>query len=259
MLTDSRGRCVTQRTLPRLALIHVERRPGGGLLFNAPGTAPLRVDAPAAAQGDPLLDVEVWGTHFRAAEAARSAHTWFTALLGTDLRLVHLDDPRRRPLDPRYAAPGETVSLADAFPLLLATTASLAALNEHIAADHPDDPVAGAALPMDRFRPSIVIEGSEPWAEDGWRRIRVGEVALRVVKPCSRCVITSTDQQTGVLHGPEPLRALGRHRRFGKGLLFGQNLVPERSEGSVGDLLGTLRIGDPVTVLEEGPRPTSDI
>ncbi|WP_055591266.1 MOSC domain-containing protein [Streptacidiphilus griseoplanus] len=257
MLTDPSGRFLSQRDLPGLALVHLRPQPDGGLLATAPGAEPLQIAPPSLERGDPAVAVSVWASTFKAAEAAEAAHLWFSALLGTDVRLVHLDDPSRRAADPDYA-PGTTVSLADGFPLLLATTASLNALNDLIAADHPGDPVAGAALPIERFRPNLVIDGSTAWAEDGWRRIQVGEMVLRVVKPCSRCVVTTTDQETGIARGPEPLRALARHRRFGKRLVFGQNLVPERPAGRTGDVLGTLRVGDPVTVLEEVPRPLPD-
>ncbi|MCD0483760.1 MOSC domain-containing protein [Streptacidiphilus sp. ASG 303] len=258
MLADPSGRFVSQREHPRLALVRAEPRPDGGLLLAAPGARPLEVAAPSAERGDPTAGVEVWGTPFRAAVAAAEAHAWFSALFGADLRLVHLDDPLARPADPEYA-PGVTVSMADGFPLLLAATASLDALNAAIAADHAGgpDPEAGAPVPMERFRPNLVVGGTEPWAEDGWRRIRVGEVVFRVVKPCGRCVITTTDQETGTVRGPEPLRALGRHRRIGRRLLFGQNLVPERPAGQAGPVLGTVRVGDPVAVLEEGPRPVA--
>jgi uncharacterized protein YcbX len=94
---------------------------------------------------------------------------------------------------------------------------------------------------MNRFRPNLVIAGTEPWAEDDWKRIAVGEVTFRVAKMCGRCVVTTTDQQTAE-RGKEPLRTLGRHRRFGGKLIFGQNLVPETT--------GSVRIGDPVTILE---------
>jgi uncharacterized protein len=256
MLVSVTGRFVTQREHPALALVHIEPQGGGALLITAPGADPLYVEPPNAARGDRLADVQVWGTRFQAAEAVKEAHAWFSGLLDDDLRLVHLDDPHRRPANPAYA-PGRTVSLADGLPLLLTTTASLAALNAWIAADHPDDPDPAGALPMARFRPNLVVEGTEPWAEDGWRRILVGEVAFQVVKPSPRCVITTTDQETGRRHGPEPLRTLGRHRRLGNGLMFGQNLVPEypadRPAGAPGETLGTVRAGDRITVLEEGP------
>jgi uncharacterized protein YcbX len=94
---------------------------------------------------------------------------------------------------------------------------------------------------MDRFRPNAVIVGTEPWAEDSWRRIRIGEVIFRVAKPCGRCVVTTTDQHTAE-RGKEPLRTLARHRRSGNQVLFGQNLIPEHR--------GTLRVGDPLHILE---------
>lgn len=133
-----------------------------------------------------------------------AAHAWCSTLLGTDVRLVHLDDPAtRRPVDPAYALPGETVSFADGFPLLLTTTASLDALNSLIArGEHAHE----GPLPMDRFRPNLVVSGTEPWAEDRWSRIAVGEVVLRVAKPCGRCVVTTTDQGTAD-RGAEPCTA----------------------------------------------------
>jgi uncharacterized protein YcbX len=148
-----------------------------------------------------------------------------------------MDDPaRRRPVDPDFAKDGESVSFADGFPLLVTTRASLAALNSLIArGDRPGE----GPLPMNRFRPNVVLDGTAPWAEDGWRRITVGEVSFRVAKPCGRCVVTTTDQLTAE-RGSEPLRSLARHRRFGSRLVFGQNLVPEGT--------GVVRIGDPVTV-----------
>lgn len=130
------------------------------------------------------------------------------------------------------------MSLADGYPLLVTTVASLDALNALIAGgDHREE----GPLPMDRFRPNAVVDGVGPWEEDGWRRIAIGEVAFRVAKPCGRCVVTTTDQSTGE-RGREPLRTLARHRRAGTKLIFGQNLVPEGT--------GTIRVGDPVRVLE---------
>jgi hypothetical protein len=257
MLADPEGRFVSQRELPRLALVRAEPQPGGGLLLSMSGAEPLLVRPPAAEHGDRLADVQVWRSSFQAAEAAKEAHAWFSALFCTDLRLVHLDDPVRRSADPEYA-PGAPVSMADGFPLLLTTTASLDDLNKRIAADHPGNPAQAVPLPMERFRPNAVVEGTRPWVEDGWRRIRIGEVVFRVVKPCTRCVITTTDQDSGERLGPEPLRSLARQRRFGTRAVFGQNLVPERPEGLAGEVLGTLRTGDELTVLEEGPCPAPD-
>ncbi|CAG7619369.1 MOSC domain-containing protein [Actinacidiphila bryophytorum] len=227
---------LTQREHPRLTLLAALPVGGGGLRLTAPGQPPLTVVPPAAG---PLRTVRLFSRTLDVLPAGAEADAWFSAFLGVPVRLVHLDDPAvRRPIDPDYALPGETVSLADGFPLLVTTTGSLEALNELIAAG---DRAGEGPLPMDRFRPNAVIDGTAPWAEDGWRRVRIGQVAFRVPKPCARCVVTTTDQDTGA-RGKEPLRTLGRHRRVGSGLLFGQNLIPEHP--------GTLRVGDPLTTLE---------
>ncbi|PJE96859.1 MOSC domain-containing protein [Streptomyces carminius] len=236
MVTGPDGTLLTQREHPRLALAAAEPLPGGGLRLSGPGMPPLTVEVPDPAAG--TVVARMWRTKVEVVEAADGAHTWLTAYLGTGARLVHLDAPgHRRPVDPEYGRPGETVNLADEFPLLLTTVSSLEALNLLIAqGDHPDE----GPLPMGRFRPNAVVEGTPPWAEDGWRRVRIGEVSFRVVKPCARCVVTTTDQATGE-RGKEPLRTLARHRRFGDALVFGQKLVPEHT--------GVLRTGDPFEVL----------
>jgi len=236
-LLDDTGRVVTQREHPTLALAAAEPLPGGGVRVSAEALEPLTVPVP-----DPVgTTTAKWaGEKIETVPAGPEASEWFSAFLGEHVALVHLDDPAtRRPIDdPPYGRPGETVSLADAYPLLLTSVASLDALNSLIAqGDHADE----GPLPMNRFRPNLVVAGTEPWAEDGWKRISIGEVTFRVAKMCGRCVVTTTDQSTAE-RGKEPMRTLGRHRRFGDKLAFGQNLVPET--------LGTVRIGDPVTVLE---------
>ncbi|MFD8753993.1 MOSC domain-containing protein [Kitasatospora sp. NPDC059577] len=254
MLADATGRFVSQREDAALGQIRPALRPDGSLTLTAPDGSRIEVPAPAVAAGDPLADVEVWGTRFRAAEAPKEAHEWIAEHLG-DYRLVHLDDPRARPVDPEYGTPGDTVSMADGFPLLLTTTASLDRLNELIATEHPEE---DGPLPMERFRPNAVVTGTEPWAEDGWRRIRIGGLTFKVVKPCGRCVITTTDQETGERRGKEPLRTLARHHRLLRKAAFGQNLIPERPSGVEGDVLGTLRLGDEVEVLEDGAHWSAD-
>jgi uncharacterized protein len=236
MLVDSAGRFVSQRSRPRLALVTAETLPGGGVRLVAPGRPALTVPVPEPVAGVP---VTVWRDTVEAFPAGGEAADWFGSFLDGDFHLVHLDDPsRRRPIDPRYALPGETVTLADGFPLLLTTTGSLDALNGLIARGGY---AAEGPLPMDRFRPNVVVEGTDPWAEDGWRRIRIGEVGFRVAKPCARCLITTTDQLSAE-RGREPLHTLARYRRRGLGMIFGQNLVPETT--------GTLSVGDPLSVAE---------
>ncbi|MGW7367959.1 MOSC domain-containing protein [Streptomyces sp. NPDC054841] len=235
MLVDAAGRAVTQRQQPRLALAAATSLPDAGIRLSAPGQAPLSVAVPGPVG---TTAVELFGEKLEAVPAGAASDAWFSAYLGAPVRLMHLDDPAyRRPVDPRYALPGETVSFADGFPLLVTSVASLDALNSLIAqGDHADE----GPLPMNRFRPNLVVDGTAPWAEDEWKRIAVGEVTFRVAKPCGRCVITTTDQTTAE-RGKEPLRTLARHRRFGDQLVFGQNVVPEHT--------GTVRVGDPVRVL----------
>ncbi|WNF25620.1 MOSC domain-containing protein [Streptomyces sp. C11-1] len=236
MLVDKAARALTQRQQPLMARISAELLSGGGLLLSAPGRPPLHVEVP---EPERTFTVELHRDTVVVAEASDDAHAWFSDVLDCEVRLVHLDEPsHRRHVDPVFARPGDTVSFADGYPLLLTTTASLDALNALVAAgDRPEE----GPLPMDRFRPNVVVGGTEPWAEDGWRRIAVGEVAFTVAKPCGRCVITTTDQETAE-RGKEPLITLARHRRFGKQLVFGQNLIPEGT--------GVIRVGDPVRILD---------
>ncbi|RKE18244.1 MOSC domain-containing protein [Streptomyces sp. TLI_171] len=262
MLVDASGTALTQRDEPSIGRLRpTPSADGTSLTLTAPDGSAHTLPAPTVLAGAPETTVSVFGTHFSAAESAKDTSAWLAehlpAKLG-EVRLVHLDRPATsRPIDPEYAGPDETVSMADGYPLLLTTTASLEELNARIAADHPDDERRGRALPMERFRPNLVVAGTAPWAEDGWRRIRVGGLEFRVAKPCGRCVVTTTDQETGERRGPEPLRALGRHHRFGQKLVFGQNLVPVRPTPTP-DVLGTLTVGDAVEVLEEGPAPQPD-
>ncbi|MGW1028413.1 MOSC domain-containing protein [Streptomyces sp. NPDC002577] len=236
MLVDEAGKFVTQRQHPRMALAAAELLPGG-IRLSAPGREPLTVPAPEPAGSTSL--VEIWRDKVEAVPADASAHAWFSDYLEADVRLVHLDAPAtRRPIDPEYARPGEMVSFADGYPLLLTALSSLDALNSLIAqGDHADE----GPLPMNRFRPNVVVRGTAPWAEDDWSRVAIGDVPFRVAKMCGRCVVTTTDQTTAE-RGKEPLRTLARHRRFGDQLVFGQNLVPESA--------GTIRVGDAVEILD---------
>lgn len=224
---------------------------GGGAGTAAPGTDGARTALPRTGVDGNLADgeppgaaddvvVNIFGTKVDASLADARASDWFSRHLGVEVRLAHLSDPASaRPVDPAYARAGDTVSFADSHPLLVVTVSSFDALNSLIAqGDHADE----GPLPMDRFRPNLVVAGTAPWAEDEWRRITVGEVAFRVAKPCGRCVITTTDQRTAG-RGKEPLRTLARHRRMDGKLIFGQKLIPENT--------GTVRVGDVVSVFTE--------
>jgi hypothetical protein len=237
LVTDLDGKFITQRAEPALALVCARYSTRGSLHLSVAGQPPLRVPAPAEVHGAEMLWVTVWQSKVRAAAAGAAADAWFSRFLGRPVRLVHLDDPTRRQVDPEFSAPEDRVSFADGYPLLLTSMGSLDALNQWLVED------GQPGVPMTRFRPSVVVTGSAPWAEDGWCRIRIGTVPFRVAKPCGRCVVTTIDQQTAE-RGQQPLAMLGRRRRFGQQLVFGQNLIP--------DATGTIRVGDPVQVLDAG-------
>lgn len=233
VVDDADGQSVTQREAPGLVRIQPSLV-DGVLRLRAEGAPDLDVPEP---DGEPV-PVAVHHTGLVATPAGPAADAWFTDLLDRKVRLVWLDDPTRRAIGERYAQPQDRVSFADAYPVLLTNAASLDALNGWLReAGSPEGP-----LPMNRFRPNLVVSGAEPWAEDGWlgRRLRIGEVTFRAAKPCDRCVVTTTDQETGV-RGHEPLRILGKHRNVAQKLMFGTNLIP--------DSTGRVAVGDPITVV----------
>lgn len=228
MLVDEAGQFASQRQIPRLALIGVHIEPDR-LVVDAPGMSPL--DVPLRPTDGKLIPARIWNDVVRASLVGDDADRWFGEFLGVRCRLVYLPHESVRPVDPVYGRPGDQVGLADGFPFLLISEASLADLNARL--EQP--------LPMNRFRPNLVVRGCEPFAEDGWSLVRIGPVTFRVVKPCSRCTITTVDQRTAA-RGKEPLRTLARFRKVGTKVLFGQNLVH--------DATGTLRKGDPVEILQ---------
>lgn len=232
LLVEPDGRAVTQREARRLTQVRPEPRAGGGLVVRAEGAPDLDVPLP----GGELIDVTVWRSTVAAAPAGEAADDWFSDFLDRKVRLVWLDDPTRRATNPEYSEPTDRVSFADGYPLLLANAASLDAFNGWLLEAGEFEP-----LPMTRFRPNVVVSGAQPWVEDGWlgRRIRIGEVVFRVVKACARCVVTTTDQETGE-RGREPLRTLARFRKIGSKVFFGMNLIP--------DGVGHIAVGDPVSL-----------
>ena len=228
MLVDGAGRFMSQRRFARMALIRT-RIEADHLVVDAPDMPSLEV--PFLPQGGRLLRARVWNDLVQTQPVGGGADRWFEEFLGVRCKLVYLPDKSVRPVDPDYGGPDDRVSLADGFPFLLISEASLSDLNARL--ERP--------VPMNRFRPNLVVRGCEPFAEDYWRVVRIGQVSFRVVKPCARCHITTVDQRTAEV-GREPLRTLARFRRAGSRVLFGQNLIHDEK--------GTLRAGDPVEVVQ---------
>lgn len=227
MVVGPDGRFLSQREHPRLTLVRV-RLAGDRLLLSAPHLADLDVGLEST-PGSPIR-VTVWRDECEAIDEGVAATRFFTDHLGVDARLVRLADDDARPLGATAAQPGDRVSFADAFPFLLLSQGSLQQLNNRL----------NLPVPMDRFRPNIVVDGCKPHAEDDWGSVRIGEVDFAVAKPCSRCVITTTNQDTGE-RGREPLQTLATYRLEDGQVVFGQNLIHRGT--------GTVRVGDRIVIL----------
>jgi len=230
MVVDAHGKFLTGREHARLTLIRALPNADGSLHLDAPGTSGVRVPVPDS-RGERVATA-VWDNPVSPLRADDMTNAWLSTYLGAPVRLVYMDAECTRAVDAKYAAPGDEVSFADGFPLLLISQASLDLLNSKLA----------VPVPMQRFRPNFVVAGTEAHAEDGWKRICVGDIEFDVVKPCVRCVFTTVDFERGQRDpSGEPLRTLIGYRRGEKGVTFGQNLIPRGR--------GLVRVGDAVSVL----------
>ncbi|MEW2142372.1 MOSC N-terminal beta barrel domain-containing protein [Micromonospora vinacea] len=235
MVVDADGVGVTQRETTRLVGLRASVRPGG-LWLRADGQPDLDVPEPAGGEPVAVRTFRSRTSPVPALPAGQAADDWLGGLLGRPVRLVWLAQPTRHlAAGTREHDTGDQVSFADVYPVLLANAASLDGLNDWLA-EAGEEPV-----PMTRFRPNLVVSGAPAWAEDDWvgRPLRIGDRLFRAAGPCDRCVVTTTDQETGV-RTKEPLRTLGRHRNVKQKLLFGLNLVPLDS--------GPLTVGAPIVL-----------
>jgi|SRR5271157_1249647 len=237
LVVDPAGVFLTQRTAPRMALVGAFLDETA-LTLRSGGFGEIRVRR-APDPGARLQAVRVWSSEgLQAEDCGNAAASWLGGVLGTPCRLVRIGPAFRRPVKAGRARPGDLVNFADGYPFLAVSEASLGDLNSRI------EKTGAEAVPMDRFRPNIVLGGCEPYAEDSWQRLRIGEIVFRSSGPCSRCIITTTDQATGA-RGVEPLRTLAGYRRNAAEptlVDFGQNLVHEVKTG-------LLSVGDPVEIL----------
>ncbi|MFH7810903.1 MULTISPECIES: MOSC domain-containing protein [Acetobacter] len=235
MVVDPDGRFITQRTCRAMALV-TPIPTAEGLTLTRARMQPCPVRFPGSEA--PMAVVTVWKDQVQARDAGDMVAAWLEQALGQPCRLVWMHRPELARIR-QLGAQQRPVSFADGYPLLLANTASLDELNTRLP--------AGQGVPMTRFRANIVLSGAQPWAEDGWRRLSIGgSVVVRVLAPCSRCVVTSIDQNTAQVPNPkEPLATLASFRRAQGGVMFAQNAVVEKG--------GLISVGDKAQVLEEGP------
>ncbi len=227
MIVDAGGDFVSQRDLPRLALIEPTIH-GETMTLRAPGMEPISF---VPSNEGRRVKARVWNDVCDAIDQGNAIAEWLQDFLSAPVRLVRMADDFERHVDPRYARrPSDQTGFADGYPFLLISQASLDDLNVRLSS-----PIA-----MNRFRPNIVVSGCDAFAEDDWREFRIGNITFSAVKPCARCNVPAIDQDTAVA-GREPIRTLATYRTFGQKVLFGQNLVADRT--------GVLRVGDEVEVI----------
>lgn len=229
MLVDEKNKFLTQREFPKMATINIaidEEK----LIATASES---EIFIPPMPESNDKASVKIWTSSVKANVYPAVVNDWFSEILETNCRLVLMPDESKRKVNPFYAVRKfqDTVSFADGYPFMLIGEGSLADLNSRLE----------IPLPMNRFRPNFVVAGFEPFAEDRWKKIKIGETVFHVVKPCARCVITTIDQSTGKSGGKEPLKTLAAYRNKGGKVMFGQNLIAETCGG--------VKIGDEIEIL----------
>ncbi|MDI1242417.1 MAG: MOSC domain-containing protein [bacterium] len=255
MLTDRDGMFFTQREVPKMAAIAV-RVDSGQLIVESESAGTLTI--PFEPDRGSHQNVTVWQSDVAGVVYNGEVSEWFSDVLGRSCQLVLMPEKSHRHVSEKFDRGDDIVSFADGYPLLLIGEGSLANVNERLHDIYRDEEYGEKLpLPMNRFRPNLVVEGSDPFEEDNWSRIRVGEAIFWVVKPCARCVMTTVDQDRGDFDGKEPLKTIASFRMakdvfpdtfgsFGQtanAVLFGENLIPENPGAMV-------RVGDEVQVLE---------
>ncbi len=246
VIADAQGQFLSQRQCPQMAQIAVTAS-GDQLVLSAP-EGDLEPFAWVPTSSGPEQPVQVWRDRTLAIDQGDAVAQWLQRALQLEqtVRLLRQTPQHIRPIDPAYATqPNQPVSFADGYPFLLTNTASLADLNHRLQAAYPD---GVDVVPMNRFRPKIAIASDRPFAEDDWQAVQIGSVVFDTVKPCSRCIITTTDQQSGQRNPlNEPLRTLAQFRQQpAAGILFGVNAIARQA--------GTIRVGDRVEVLARRDR-----
>ncbi len=232
MVVDDRGKFLTQRQLASMCLISVSLI-DNGVILNAPDMSPCAVTVTNLERTQQVI---VWDDQCNGMDCGDEVANWLSTLLQQACRLVYFPEEEFRQVDLDFAQQGDRTAFSDGFPFLLISEASLQDLNTRIL-----QAGSQASLEMRRFRPNIVVKGCEAFAEDKWKKIKVGDIVLRVVKPCKRCVIPTIDPDTGI-KGDEPLKTLRTYRKQDKKILFGQNVIAES--------MGEFEVGMAVNILE---------
>ena len=235
MLVDNDGRFISQREWPRLCLFRVATANEGFEIVGCKGES---VRIPLSLEQGMNVMVSVWSDTVCAIEAGREVNQFFSRELDMPCRLVYMPDQSHRFADIAYAGDGQLTSFSDAYPLLLIGSGSLHELNRRLLGNSESE------ISWDRFRPNIVVATDEPHVEDSWSEFTLGNVEARGVKLCSRCVMTTVDQSSG-LPGKEPLRTLAVYRTMKNKVMFGQNVIANQGIIRIGDVVSVSKIAFP--------------
>ena len=227
MVVDEQGVMITQRKLSKMCLIQPELT-ASGLILNTSVMDPISINTP---NYNKKCSVKVWADQCHAFDAGDEAANWLSHVLEKKCRLVYFPEDEIRQVDLEYANKGDKTAFSDGFPLLIISQGSLDDLNQRLSS-----PIA-----MNRFRPNIVIDGCNPFAEDEWEKIRIGDITFRFVKPCSRCVIPSINIDTAERE-EEPIKTLLSYRKRDKKIFFGQNVIAESN--------GQINVGMPIEIID---------
>lgn len=209
MLVNKQGGFLSQRTLPRMALIETQIIDNRVLLCSAAGN---QLEIPLHTSDEDRLPVQIWNDNCSAARVSPEVSRWFSEFLDVDCELVFLPDTEKRPLDRDYASDDQTIAFADGFPVLVVSLASIELLSSKLQQE----------VSIERFRPNIVLDGCDAHEEDSWRSITINGIPVQLAKPCSRCVIPGIDPDTAQKH-PTLLKTLASYRRFNGKVYVGQN------------------------------------
>jgi uncharacterized protein YcbX len=231
MLVDENNQFLSQRKFPQLALFKVDLLNTGLQITFTPTLSSIIV--PFVPQTQERINVKVWDDECTGICVSAELDIWFSNLLSFTCRLIYMDQESIRPVDPKYAGPQHITSFADAYPMLLVSASSLNDLNNKLS-----EPVS-----IDRFRPNILIENTEPYLEDIIKHFSIDDITFYGVKPCARCVMIGVDQQTSKM-GDEPLKTLSGYRKANNKVYFGQNLIH--------DGVGNIKVGDELVIKELG-------
>lgn len=225
MLIDEGGMFITQRDYPQLALLKLSFKKNGFKVLNTQNNSHIII--PFESDSEENISVTIWDDVCTAVKLGNDFDNWFSDAIGKKCSLVYMPDDEKRIVEKKYINEEHIVSFADAYPFLIIGQSSLDDLNARL-----EIPVQ-----INRFRTNFVFIGGKPYEEDNWNDFKIGDLSFKAVKPCARCVITTTNQDTAE-RNLEPLKTLSEYRKINNKVMFGMNLVC-KSNGlvSVGDTI----------------------